>query len=225
MPERIVLFGGTFNPIHHGHLIAARAVAEYFHFPRITFVPAAVPPHKHFEGASDDGSAGADRSPVLPSAEERHEMVRLAIRGEPLFDVSDVELNRRPPSYTFDTLMAMRTEHGLEAQLHWVVGADMLADLPTWRRADEVVDMATIITAARPPWSERLDRTLVKLRERFTADQAARLAAAIAPTPLVDISSTQLRHRVRDGKSVKFLTPDSVIAYIVQKGLYRQGGP
>lgn len=223
MAERIVLFGGTFNPIHHGHLIVARAVAEYFHFERVIFVPAAVPPHKPLA----DEPAGQAAPPVLPSAEERLEMVRQAIAGEKLFDVTDMELKRRPPSYTFDTLMAFRQEHGLEAQLYWVVGADMLEELPTWHRAEEVVDMATIITAARPPWSERLEDILAKLRVRFSAEQVARLAAAAAPTPLIDITSTQIRHRLREKKSIKFLTPRTVINYLKRRGLYvrpRPGG-
>jgi nicotinate-nucleotide adenylyltransferase len=219
MVERIVLFGGTFNPIHHGHLIVARAVAEYFHFERIIFVPAAMPPHKPLEPAGGEGYAPQT---VIPSPEDRMEMVRLAIAGEGLFEVTDVELKRPQPSYTFDTLMAFREQHGLEAQLHWVIGADMLEELGTWHRADEVVDMATVITAARPPWSSRIGGTLDKLRVRFTADQVARLAAAVAPTPLIDITSTQIRHRVRQKKSVNFLTPNPVVTYIEDGGLYSE---
>lgn len=219
MVERIVLFGGTFNPIHHGHLIVARAVAEYFHFERITFVPAATPPHKPLAPAGGEGPA---MQTVTPSPEDRLEMVRLAVAGEDLFEVTDLELKRPQPSYTFDTLMAFRERHGLEAQLHWVIGADMLDELGTWHRADEVVDMATVITAARPPWSSRIGGILDKLRVRFMADQVARLAAAAAPTPLIDITSTQIRHRVRQKKSIKFLTPNSIISYIQNGGLYSQ---
>ncbi|MHC4715750.1 MAG: nicotinate-nucleotide adenylyltransferase [Planctomycetota bacterium] len=218
MPERIVLFGGTFNPIHHGHLIVARAVAEYFHFDRVTFVPSALPPHKTLLDVPAEGEAAAKP----PTAEDRMEMVRLAIDGEELFGVSDLEVSRGPPSYTFDTLMALRQHHGLEAKLHWVIGADMLDDLPSWHRADEVVDMATVITAARPPWSERLDGILEKLRARFRPDQVARLSAAVAPTPLIDITSTQIRHRRRRGRSIRYLTPEAVASYIKEKGLYRQ---
>jgi len=216
MPERIVLFGGTFNPIHHGHLIVARAVAEYFHFERITLVPAASPPHKSLLDIPAEGQS----SVKAPTAADRMAMVRLAVEGEALFDVSDIELNRRPPSYTFDTLMALRDRHGLEAKLYWLVGADMLADLPNWHRAAEVVDMATIITAARPPWTERIGETLEKLAARFDPDQVARLEAAVAPTPLIDITSTQIRHRVRQGRSVRYLTPEPVIDYIARNGLY-----
>lgn len=218
MPERIVLFGGTFNPIHHGHLIVARAVAEYFHFERITLVPAASPPHKSLLDLPPDGESVVK----TPTPADRIAMVRLAVEGETPFDVSDIELTRRPPSYTFDTLMALRDRHGLEAKLYWVVGADMLADLPNWHRAAEVVDMATIITAARPPWTGRIGEILEKLAMRFEPDQVARLEAAVAPTPLVDITSTQIRHRTRQGRSIRYLTPDAVIDYIARNGLYRQ---
>jgi len=217
MPERIVLFGGTFDPIHHGHLIVARAVAEYFHFPRVTFVPVAAPPHKCRPGPGQRPGA----SPARP--EDRLKMVRLAIQGEPLFDVSDIELRRPLPSYTFDTLLELRREQGLEAQLYWIIGADMLEDLPTWHRAPEVVDMATIITASRPPYSARLERTLERLRERFGAERVARLAAGVAPTPMIDISSTQIRHRVRRGRSIRYLTPPAVVEYIRRRRLYLAG--
>jgi len=220
MGERIVLFGGTFNPIHTGHLIVARSVAEYFHFERVTFVPAYVPPHKTSQG---EGTSGESSARFQASAEERLEMIRLAIAGEALFDVSDMELKRRPPSYTFETLMALRQQHGLDVSLYWIIGADMLADLPAWHRAGEVVDMATIITASRPPYSERLPATLEKLRDSFIAEQVARLGAGVAPTPLIDITSTQIRHRVRAGKSIRYLTPDSVINYIYGERLYARG--
>ena len=218
MAERIVLFGGTFNPIHHGHLIVARAVAEHFHFDRITLVPAALPPHKSLVDTPAEGEAAVR----MPTAQDRLAMVRLAAAGEDVFDVSDVELTRRPPSYTFDTLMAMRERHGLQAKLYWVVGADMLEDLPNWRRAGEVADMATIITAARPPWSGRIGDILAELAGRFRPDQLAKLSAAVAPTPLVDITSTQIRHRTHQGLSIRYLTPEAVIKYIQERGLYRQ---
>ena len=218
MGERIVLFGGTFNPIHHGHLIVARAVAEHFHFDRVTFVPAAISPHK----TALAGQAGeAAPQSAEPAAQDRLEMIRLAIAGEDLFDVTDVELKRRPPSYTLDTLMAFRQEHGLDVPLYWIIGADMLEDLPTWHRVSEVVDMATILTAGRPPYTARLERTLQTLRVRLSDQQVARLASGIVPTPLVDISSTQIRHRIRARRSARYLTPDGVIDYINKRGLYR----
>jgi len=212
MSQRMALFGGTFDPIHHGHLIAARAVAEYFHFERVTFVPAAQPPHK--------GPGGKTLAP----AADRVAMVRLAIEGEGLFDVSDIEVDRPPPSYTFDTLADLRQRHGLEVELCWIVGTDMLEDLPTWHRAREVVDMARIITAARPPYSGRMDRILARLGDRFSPDQVSRLAGGVVQTPLIDITSTQIRRRIGAGKSARYLTPEKVMDYIHNRGLYAARG-
>ena len=220
MPKRIALFGGTFDPIHHGHLIAARSVAEFFHFEKVTLIPAAVSPHKLVGRGGRTGAGPRD----LTAGEHRLEMVRLAVEGEGLFEVSDVELRRPQPSYTFDTLMAYRQEHGLEVELCWVIGADMLEDLPAWHRADEVVDMARIITASRPPHSRRVQSMLEKLRLRFSPEQVSRLAGGLVETPLIDITSTQVRRRVREGKAISFLTPAPVWCYIAEHGLYGRPG-
>ena len=213
MSQRMALFGGTFDPIHHGHLITARAVAEYFHFECITFVPAGQPPHK---GPGDK---------TLAASADRVAMARLAIEGEGLFDVSDLEVARPPPRYTFDTLAERRQRHGLEVELCWIVGTDMLEDLPTWRRAGEVVDMARIITASRPPYSGRMDRILARLGDRFSPDQVSRLTGGIVQTPLIDITSTQIRRRIGAGKSARYLTPEKVVDYIHDRGLYAPRGP
>lgn len=212
MAEQIVIFGGTFDPIHHGHLITARAVAEHFGFRRVTFMPAMAPPHK--------GEAGHKFAP----AADRLAMVRLAVAGAEMFDVSDIEIQRDGPSYTFDTLTSLQRQYGHDANMHWIIGADMLEELPTWRNAGDVIEMARIITAARPPYSERIPAMLVSLRNHFGVEQAARLADGVVPTPLIDISSTNIRSRLADGtKSVRYLTPDNVVDYIREHGLYEAG--
>ncbi len=213
MTEQIVIFGGTFDPIHHGHLITARAVAEHFGFRKVTVMPAMVPPHK-----------GETQYKSAPAA-DRLEMVRLAVAGSEMFDVSDIELRRDGPSYTFDTLTSLRRQYGHDADLHWIIGADMLEDLPTWRHAEEVIEMARIITAARPPYSERIPAVLKGLRDRFTKEQASRLADGVISIPLIDISSTNIRLRLaaETAKSVKYLTPDAIINYIHKRGLYKAG--
>ena len=205
--------GGSFNPIHHGHLIVARAVAEHLGLERLTLVPALGAPHKLLV---EDGP-----QVCLPTPQQRLEMIRLAIAGDELFELSEIELRRRPPSYTIDTLHELRQTHGAEARLYWIVGADMLADLPNWHRADEVVEAATIVTAARPPWTRRMPEILARLRTRFSPQQVDRLAAAVAPTPLVEITSTQIRHRLRLGQSVRYLTPPGVVDFMARAGLYR----
>ncbi len=212
MAEQIVIFGGTFDPIHHGHLITARAVAEHFEFEKIIFMPAMLGPHK-----------GDARHKSVP-ADDRIEMVRLADAGSEMFDVRDVELQRGGPSYTFDTLMSLRSLYGADAQLHWIIGADMLEDLPTWHRAGEVIEIARIITAARPPYSQRVPDVLAGLREHFSAEQVSCLSDDVVSTPLIDISSTQIRRRLGQAKTVKYLTPDAVIDYIRKRGLYETAG-
>lgn len=205
MATRIVLFGGTFDPVHHGHLITARAVAELCSFERITFIPAASPPHKSAAHA--------------PGA-HRLEMLRRATGQEGILDVCSDELDRGGPSYTFDTLMALRSRYRPGEPVHLVIGADMLEDLPHWHRAEEIPDLAEIIIAARPPWQQRLDEIFAALAPRFSPRQIRRLADSVVATPLIDISSSDIRRRVRAGESIRFLVPETVREYINRHRLY-----
>jgi len=156
MTKKVALFGGTFDPVHIGHLVCARRVAESGGFDRIILIPAAQPPHK--------GTA-------LASAEDRLNMLRLAVEGDVSFEICDIELHRTGPSYTFDTLVEMRDKFGPDVSLHWLIGADMLEQLHMWHRAADVVQMAEIVTMIRPPWQQRLSQILEALLGR--ADAAA----------------------------------------------------
>jgi nicotinate-nucleotide adenylyltransferase len=209
MADDLVLFGGTFDPVHHGHLIVARALAEQRGFARITFVPAARPPHK----------AAATASPA-----DRLEMLRLAIAGEALFDTCDLELYRTGPSYTIDTLRELRRQHGPATRVRWVIGADMLEDLPKWRSARDVLDEAGLVVIARPPWDQRLDEVFASLSGHISPQQIQSLRDSLAPTPLIEISSTEIRHRVAAGQSIRYLVPEAVARYIEDRKLYRKGG-
>jgi len=206
MPGRIVIFGGAFDPVHHGHLIVARAVAEHCAYERITLVPSASPPHK---------------DPAQAPGSDRLAMLRLAVEGEELFDVCDIELRRGGTSYTFDTLTALREGLGGEGEMHLVVGADMLADLPNWHRSGELVELARIVVARRRPWDGRMDELLAASRGCFGDEVARRLAESVVPTPLIDISSTAIRQRVAEGRSIRFLVPERVREHIERHGLYR----
>lgn len=204
MSRRLILFGGTFDPVHHGHLIVARHLAELRGFGRIVLMPTAAPPHK---------------SAAIASAEDRLAMLRLAIEGEGLFDVSDLELRREGPSYTIDTVRTLKQGRpGLQVGL--VVGTDMLEEFPNWRQAGELLDEIELIAVARPPWDRRTDRILESLRGRFRADQFGRLRQAPASTPRIDIASSQVRRRIAEGRSIRYLVPESVGAYIRRNGLY-----
>lgn len=205
MARRVLLFGGTFDPVHHGHLITARSVAEQGGYEKVTLVPAAQGPHKAAAAAS---------------AQQRLDMLKLAVEGDDGFDICRDELLRAGPSYTLDTLEAIRRRLGSDVELHWVVGADMLAELPTWHRVGEVMSLATIIVAARPPWDSRMADILDGLSSSLGSDSVEQLRRAVVRTPLIDISSTRIRERWAGGLSIRFLVPPAVGRYIATHGLY-----
>jgi nicotinate-nucleotide adenylyltransferase len=205
MQKPLVFFGGSFDPVHHGHLIVARAIAEQMKLPRITLVPAARSPHKQGTHAS---------------AGQRLEMLRLAVEGEDLFSICELEIHRTGPSYTVQTLRQLRQEHGPAARLAWVIGADNLADLPKWHQIDEVFSLADFVVAVRPPWHLRLDELLASLEHALGPQQVNKLRRAVVPTPTVEISSTDIRRRAAGGKSIRYLVPDEVMQYVRVNRIY-----
>ncbi len=207
MAHRVGLYGGSFNPIHHGHLIVARSVAERLRLDRVILLPSARPPHK------------GDRT--LLDASHRAAMVKLAIEGESLFQFSDFDLTREGPSYTIDTVTHFGKLLGAKVELFWIIGADSLTELTTWHRVRDLVDACHIVTAARPGW-DAIDWT--GLRKVLSDAQVGALQAGILPTPRIDISSTDIRHRVCAGLSIRYLVPESVLMYIDRNSLYREDG-
>jgi len=203
MAAVVALFGGSFDPIHNGHLIVARSVAEQLGASRLVFIPAATPPHK--------------RHNDLVPAEDRLAMVRLAVAGESGWEVSDCELRRNGPSYTIDTVMEFRERLGADTPIAWVIGADTLPELASWYRVEELVELCRIVTAARPGW-ERPD--VAPLRTRLADAHVRRLAGDILDTPRIDIAATDIRRRVREGRSIRYLVPDAVREYIERRRLY-----
>jgi nicotinate-nucleotide adenylyltransferase len=204
MAEAICLLGGTFDPVHHGHLIVARAVAEAKGFSRITLIPANNPPHK---------------PPARAPADDRLEMLKLAIEGDTLFDVRDLELKRPGPSYTLDTLKALRQQWPA-ARLHWIIGADMLGEVSQWHRVEEVLELATLLVADRPVQAPR------PAHPSLAETRVCRpVPGEFLHTPLIDISSTDIRARVHQGQSIRYLVPDAVARYIADRGLYRDADP
>jgi nicotinate-nucleotide adenylyltransferase len=204
MAEDICLFGGTFDPVHHGHLIVARAIAEAKGFLRVTLVPANNPPHK---------------PPPQASAADRLAMLKLAIEADGLFDLCDLELNRSGPSYTLDTLKALRQRWG-QATLHWVIGADMLGELRQWHRVEEVLELANLLVADRPAKAPRAAHP--SLQETRVLRP---VPGEFLHTPLIDISSSDIRARVREGKPIRYLVPQAVARYIAEHNLYRDAQP
>lgn len=194
------ILGGTFDPIHIGHLVLAEKACEICALEKVIFVPAAIPPHKIGE--------------VITPAERRFRMVELAIAAHPRFEISRVELDRKGPSYTVDTVRELIiAEHGGEAAL--ILGFDSLLELCTWKNYREILEQARIITAFRPG-SPILQSTanwpafLKPYRERVTIIEA----------PLLDISSTWLREELKCDHSIRYLVPDAVREYIRKEQLY-----
>lgn len=200
---RVGVFGGSFDPIHLGHLILAEMCFEQLRLDEVRFTPTAVAPHKQ------------DRRPT--PAEHRAAMIELAIAGREGFVLSRIELDRGGVNYTVDTLATMAGEQP-ECELFLLLGADMLNDLPNWRRASEVCRLALPVGVQRagmpPPEFERL-RPLVE-PDRWEAIRTAEVVM-----PLVGISSSMIRQRAAAGKSIRFLTPRAVEAYIEHHRLYR----
>jgi nicotinate-nucleotide adenylyltransferase len=186
---KLGLLGGSFNPIHHGHLITATRAAEAVKLDRVLFIPSALSPLKN----------GRDLAP----AADRAAMLRTALRGHPLFEPCDLELRRGGVSYSVDTLRELKLR--TRAHLYWILGADASRLLPRWKSIDDVRRLATFIIVSRP--GERSPRRM----PRQLAVEA----------PLLEISSSEIRERVRKGLSVRYLVPDSVERYIRRKGLYR----
>ena len=204
MAKRIALYGGSFNPIHNGHLIVARLIAERLDLDRVILLPSKRPPHKQTQDLLD--------------AAHRAEMVKLAIHDEPPFEFSDFDMTREGPSYTIDTVAHFRDVLGPDVELHWIIGADSLAELSAWHRAGELIHACRIITAARRGSDEIEWQRVGTL---LTDEQITHLKAGILQTPVIDISSTDIRDRVRCGRSIRYLVPDPVREYIEQHGLYR----
>ena len=201
MKQRIGIMGGTFDPIHMGHLITAEMVRADAHLDEILFIPSARPPHK-------DGARAA-------SAEDRLIMTEYAVAENPHFSVSDIELRRDGPSYTVDTIAELR-ENLDGAELFFITGADAMNDLYRWHEPKRLLQSCQFIVATRQ--GAPLDELLIA--EKFTAEERRHIHVLM--TPHLEISSSVIRTRIRAGLSVRYLVPRAVEEYIERRGLYRE---
>jgi nicotinate-nucleotide adenylyltransferase len=190
-------FGGSFNPIHHGHLICARAVAALKNFDQVALVPSFQPPHK-------------PNAANMAGALDRLTMCRLAVAGDPTFAVEDLELLRPGPSYTLDTVRALKARG--EQEIWWLIGADMLLYLPGWHQSADLLAEVNFIAVARLGWEFDWQALPPEFR---------RLESNVVQAPLIQIGSTDIRRRVAEGLSIDYLTPPAVCRYIRNHGLYR----
>ncbi|GIF53156.1 nicotinate-nucleotide adenylyltransferase [Asanoa ferruginea] len=192
--RRIGIMGGTFDPIHHGHLIAASEVADNFALDEVVFVPTGRPWQKEAREVSP--------------AEDRYLMTVIATASNPRFHVSRVDIDRDGPTYTVDTLRDIRSMYGPKTQLFFITGADALERILSWKDTDQMFELAHFVAVTRPGF------TLSKAH--LPAD-----AVSMIQVPAMAISSTDCRTRVASGKPVWYLVPDGVVQYIAKRHLYR----
>ncbi len=199
---RIGVLGGTFDPVHYGHLLVAETCREQLGLNEVRFIPAAVPPHKLDERITD-GHARAD-------------MLKLAVSGYPEFIVDRRELKRTGPSFTVDTLTELHGEFP-GAEIFFLMGADSLRDLLTWRDPSRIAQLATLVACNRPGLPPILPSQIVE----WVGEEIAPRVISVQ-IPGTDLSATELRQRARSGRSLRFRTPRAVEAYIQHNAIYAQ---
>jgi len=197
---KLGILGGTFNPPHVGHLVCAQEAHDQLGLDRVVLMPAGVPPHKRI--AAD------------PGAEARYELCRLAIDGDPRFDVSRLELDRPGRSYTVDTLKALRDERPQD-DLTFIVGGDMARSLPSWREPEAVLELATLAVAERAGAEREEIRGELRTLPAATPDRVR-----FFEMPRIDVSSSLVRERVASGRPIRHLVPEPVAAAIASNGWY-----
>lgn len=193
------IFGGTFDPPHIGHLILAEMARSALRLSEVVFIPAAQPPHKLEEEITDP--------------KHRLAMTELAVATNDRFSLSTVDLDREGPSYTVDTLRLLRREWGQTVDIYFIIGADMLVDFPTWYEPAQILKLCRLAVVRRPGVEvdlEALEREVPGLRDRVY----------LVPAPLIGISSTEIRRRVRAGRTIKYLVLPEVEAYVAEQELY-----
>ena len=191
---RIGILGGTFNPIHIGHLILAEEAYLKLKLDKLVFVPAFVPPHK-------------DSAEII-SAKDRLEMVRLAIEDNPAFEVSTFEIDSKKKSYSIDTLKEFRSVYGEDSQLCFITGSDSLKDLFSWKNINDIFKISKFIVANRPG---------------YPIKEVPKEVDTVVITP-IEVSSEDIRRRLKEARSIRYLVPEKVRKYILERKLYLTRG-
>ncbi|MDD2432528.1 MAG: nicotinate-nucleotide adenylyltransferase [Clostridia bacterium] len=200
--KRIGLMGGTFDPIHQGHLVTAEAARSEFSLEKVIFVPSGQPPHK--------------KGLAISSKEARYLMTVLATSGNPYFEVSRLELERPGKSYAIDTVRYFHSQMMEGSELFFITGADAILEIVTWKNVEGLFDWCTFIAATRPGYD------LGALREKLLKKLSPHYLQKIIPleVPAMAISSTDIRERVRNNRTVKYLLPTEVESFIYKNDLY-----
>jgi nicotinate-nucleotide adenylyltransferase len=199
--KRIGILGGTFNPIHLGHLLIAQDAMEQLRLDRVRFIPSAAPPHKTVD--------------KLASERDRLRMIALAIRNNARFEVDDIETKRGGKSYSVDTLTELRRREP-RAEFYFIIGADSLRELHLWREVQRLVTLCTFVTVPRPGFDPK-----PVIDPRLDAATRRRLRQHVLRGHACDVASREIRARVASGRSIRYLVPDAVHAYIRRRRLYQ----
>lgn len=201
MGKRLGIYGGSFDPIHVGHLVMAEMAREQCRLDKIIFIPAGSPPHK--------------TNRKLAPPRERYDMVRLAIEDNPYFEASSMEIEREGKSFTIDTLKELRKTYSADWEFWLIIGMDSLLEIRTWHHANQIVEMCKLAVYPRRGYSiEQCDREAELLKYEMGTD------ITFVSGPLIEISSTQIRELIEAGRSIRYLVPKSVQVYIQEHFLY-----
>lgn len=201
MKNKIGIMGGTFDPIHYGHLVIANEVLFKFNLKKIVFVPTGNPPHK--------------RSAALAGSYHRYMMTQFATMTNPDFDVSNIEVEKNDISYTVDTIEELKKKYK-NTKFYFITGTDAVLDLPNWKSPEKILKLCTFIAVNRPGYvDDELDSKLDKLMKDYKGEILSIKA------PQLKISSTDIRNRIQENRPIKYLLPENVEQYILKKELYK----
>ncbi len=196
MSHRLIIFGGTFDPIHTAHLVLAECAADEWGAEKVLFVPAGDPPHKVGKRVT--------------SGKDRLAMVRGAIDGNPRFELTTIELERPGRSYAIDTITQIKDQYGHAETPGYLIGSDSLLDLPIWKEPDKILNETDVLVVPRPGFDPAEGNSLYRGRFR------------LLDSPRFALSATEIRVRVQRGESIRYLVPETARKYIQEKGLYQQ---
>ncbi len=203
--KKIGIMGGTFNPIHNGHLVTAQEALNQFCLDEVIFIPAGDPPHKVEKHLAD--------------AEDRYLMTVIATSSNSSFFVSRIEIDRKGKSYAIDTVKELRKTYGADLELFFITGADAILEILSWKDTDEIVTLTKFIAATRPGYD--LSKIKYLKSTLFPSEKEANDRIFIMEIPALAISSTNIRERIKDCRPINYLVPEGVSNYILKHGLYK----
>ena len=200
--NRVGIMGGTFNPIHYGHLVTAQEALKQFNLNKVIFIPTGEPPHKTLA--------------KIASAEDRYLMTVIATASNSNFIVSRIEIDKKGKSYTIDTVRELRKKYGKGLSLYFITGADAILEILTWKSTEEIITLCSFIAATRPGYD--LSRIEDLTKKLFNKNEGK---ISIMEVPALAISSTDIRYRIKSGRPINYLLPEGVCNYILKHGLYK----